>query len=484
LARDLVSSWFAASYTATIDLTTFSESDDARVQRAFAAVQSAQASEATFELLPGLTHIRHSAVHVPGRSRADAIAAAHPLSEAIVAAFNAEGPGRLEARVPRRADPAPGPASDAVFTALAGGASVLALVGLALFGLAWRDWPADAAGTPRSAVFIAIGVGSLPLVPLIMPGWLFMALFAMAVPSMIAGAIVYKMRDVRRAARWPSAQARIVRSRLRAVHRQKADEATTVRNVPDIEYVFSVGGVEYRGNRIGIGDIAADSPQAEAALERYQVGRTGPVFYNPDNPKQAVLERDAPARPAALYGIAAGVMLIGLATVVTFTRASAIVAWLQPWFPPGAVVQGVLFFTAAGLLMTLFLVSSLRRSLASARWPTTTGKILSSIAEQHRALASGGRGRTVAVWSPVVEYSYRAQGGDHHGCRVAFGGDVAGSRDLAEAIAARYPAGREVTVHFDPDNPSFAVLEPRVAFAWPTLVLTVVFFAAAWFLSG
>jgi uncharacterized membrane protein len=41
-----------------------------------------------------------------------------------------------------------------------------------------------------------------------------------------------------------------------------------------------------------------------------------------------------------------------------------------------------------------------------------------------------------------------------------------------------------VTVHFDPANPSFAVLEPRVAFAWTTLLLTIAFFAAALFFSG
>ncbi len=88
------------------------------------------------------------------------------------------------------------------------------------------------------------------------------------------------------------------------------------------------------------------------------------------------------------------------------------------------------------------------------------------------------------VWSPVVEYAYRVDGRDHHGARIAFGAEVAGGRALAEATTARYPKGSAVTVHYDPANPAFAVLEPRVAFAWSTFLVTVAFFAAAVFFSG
>jgi Protein of unknown function (DUF3592) len=483
-SRGVVSSWFATSYTATLQLRTTNERDDARVQRAFAAAHAAQSGDATFELLPGMSLIRHSAVHVTGTSRSEAIAAAKSLSQLIVDAFNAEGPGQLDVGAPRRAEPLPNSASAAVLAILAFGAPMLGLAGIALLGLGWRDWPADPNGTPRSVVFGAIGVCVMGILPFAMPAWVFMALFAMAIPIAVAGRIVYKMREVRRAALWPSAQGRIVQSRMRALQRQQGEHATTVINVPDIEYVYSVGGIEYKGHRISIGDIPAGSRQVEAALERYCVGRTGPVFYNPENPADAVLERDPPARPAVVYGVAAAVMLVGLAVVVAFTRAVEIIDGLQPYFPPGAVVQGVLFFTAAGILTTLSFASDMRRAAAAARWPTMTGTILSSIAESHRSLVPGGRGQTVTQWSPVVEYSYRVQGRDYHGSRLAFGADVAGPRDFAEAIVARYPAGREVTVHFDPANPSFAVLEPRVALAWPTLMLTIAFFAAALFFSG
>jgi hypothetical protein len=480
--RDFVSSWFANSYTATIRLTTTTETDDARIERAFAAVQAALSHEATLELIPGLRQVRNSVVHVPGASRAEALAAADTFSRALVAAFDSAGTGHVDARVPRRADPAPGPASRTVQTLLTFGAPTLGLVAIALCWFAWRDWRAGSDDKlPQGVGFAVAGGLGFAIAPLIIPVWLFMALFAMAIPGAIAGMIVYKTREVQRAARWPSAQGRIVHARVRAVRRKQADGSPTVANVPDVEYAYSVDGVEYTGKRIGIGD---DSSEVDAALDRYQVGSTGPVYYNPANPREAMLERDPPASPTVLYAIAAGVLLAGFAVVITFTRVSEIIDWLEPWFPPGAFVPGVLFFTAAGLVTLLSLLSNRRAAITAARWPTAAGTVLSSTARSRRVLAPGRGNQTMEVWSPLVEFSYRVGERDYHGARIAFGAAVSGGRDLAEATVARYPTGSAVTVHYDPANPSFAVLETRVAFGWTSALVTVGFFAAAVFFSG
>jgi Protein of unknown function (DUF3592) len=484
--RDFVSSWFATSYTATIWLKTTTATNDARIERAFAAVQAALSNEATLELIPGLRQIRNSVVHLPGASRAEAIATADSFSQALVAAFDSAGAGHLDARVRRRADPTPGPTSRAVLALLTFGAPMLGLGAILLCRRGWRDWRAspDGRGLPQGAGIVVAGSVALAIAPFVMPGWLIMALFAMAIPGAIAGVIVYKLREVQRAARWPSAQGRIVHARLRAVRTKQSDGSATVSNVPDIEYAYSVGDVEYHGKRIGIGDISAGSPEVEAALARYQAGSTGPVFYNPDNPNEAVLERDPPARPATLYAVAVGVLLAGFAVVIVFTRVSEIIDWLQPWFPPGAVVQGVLFCGASGLVTLMFLLSNRRDAMKAARWPTAAGTVLSSKSVSRRVFAPGRGNVTMEVWSPLVEFSFRVGGRDYHGARIAFGAAVSGGRDLAEATIARYPTGSAVTVHYDPANPSFAVLEPRVAFAWPSALVTAAFFAAAVFFSG
>ena len=56
--------------------------------------------------------------------------------------------------------------------------------------------------------------------------------------------------------------------------------------------------------------------------------------------------------------------------------------------------------------------------------------------------------------------------------------------NLRRYAAARYPQGADVVVHYDPKNPSNAVLDAKVAYAKPLLVVALVFFAAALFFSG
>jgi len=51
-----------------------------------------------------------------------------------------------------------------------------------------------------------------------------------------------------------------------------------------------------------------------------------------------------------MYGVAGGVVVVGLVVVFGFTQAIDIILWLQPHFPPGAIVHAFLFFVACGLI--------------------------------------------------------------------------------------------------------------------------------------
>ncbi len=482
LGRNDIAVQFVSSYGVSVGLVTPTDHDKGRLERAFAAVQAARPDDAKLEAAEG-SHF--SSAYVSAPTRAQALEAARSFVQALEAAFDSEGKGQLETSVAGRAYAEADATSNAVSIALALSALVLGLLAVLLFGQAWRERVAVGDFTlPRGAGLAVAAAFLLPVAILVLPGWLFMAVFAMSIPTIIAGLIVYKMGEVRRASRWPSAQGRIVRSGMRTVNMKQDDGVPGHGNMPDVEYAFSVAGVEYHGKRIGIGEIRPNSPEVEAALERYQVGRTGPVYYNPENPEEAVLERDPPVSPRTMYAIAAGVMIVGLGIVVAFTRIGEIIEWLQPYFPPGAIIQGFLFFVACGLVVSLSLISDLAFALSAARWPTTAGTVITSRAESHRELVPRGKGQTVVVWSPLVEYSYRVGGRDYHGVRIAFGPAVSGGRGFAEAIIARYPASTPVTVHYDPANPSQATLETRVAFGWPSLLIALAFFAVALFFSG
>ncbi len=486
LGRGLIADQFARSYSLTIGLTIQDRAYRPRLERALAQLTVPDDVNATYAF--DRNSWSRSQIEVSAPSRARAVAVARTLGENVAREYDAAGETRLDVRVPSRAYPDDNPTSTAVRTALSIGGPLLELLAVALFVVTWLRGRANGAITAPKGTGIAVALSlGLPVAILMIPGWLFMSLFAMSIPVAIAVAIVVKMQAVRRASRWPSTPGRILSSKTRTVHTKRSGGSPSVGNVPDITYTYTVDGIEHRGNRISIGEIMPDTPEVEAALQRYQVGRTGPVFYNPDKPEEAVLERNPPARPAVMYAFAGGVVLVGLVVVFGFTQASDIIRWLQPHFPPGAIVHAFLFFVACGLVSSLVVLSDLAETRSAARWPTAQGTVLSSRAEPRRTLSSAGgsgSGQAVTVWSPLVEYSYSVGERAYHGSRIAFGPEVSGGRELADAAVARYPAGAAVTVHYDPSNPSHATLETNLSFRWLALLLPLAFFAAALFFSG
>jgi hypothetical protein len=134
------------------------------------------------------------------------------------------------------------------------------------------------------------------------------ALFVLAVPALLVAAIVTKLREVRRASKWTQGSARILRSELvDTTHNGHAAK------LPEVDYEFSVRFDKFRGNRISIGEIMPGTGQAESAIARYTVGASVPVFYNPDNPKDSVLERDVPPYFAVIWVFVAVVTVACLA---------------------------------------------------------------------------------------------------------------------------------------------------------------------------
>jgi hypothetical protein len=481
--RELIAEQFATSYGLTIGMWIQDRAYRPRLERALGSLTVPDDVNASYSF--DRSSWSRSQIEVSAPTREKAVEAARMLGEIVAREYDSAGETKLDISVPGRAYPEDNATTIRVRTAITYGAPVLGLVGAGLFVMVWRQGRrAGSIPLPAGSGFLVAAIAAFWIGAAVLPGWLFMAAFAMMIPTSIAGMIVYKMGEVRRAARWPSAQGRIVRSRLRAVDTTQPDDSRGRGNVPDVRYVFTVDGVDYQGKRISIGEIRPDTPEVEAALERYQVGRTGPVFYNPDNPKEAVLERDPPASPRTMYAIAAGVMIVGFAVVATFTVLGEIVQWLQPHFPPGAFIPGFLFFLACGLVTGVFMIANLASAQSAARWPTTLGTVITSRVESRRETMYGSGNRGMTVWSPLVEYVYQIGTRKYHGTRIGFGPTVSGGRELAEAVSARYPEEATVTVHYHPDNPSLATLETQIAHGWLGFVFVVGFFVVALLFSG
>jgi hypothetical protein len=91
------------------------------------------------------------------------------------------------------------------------------------------------------------------------------------------------------------------------------------------------------------------------------------------------------------------------------------------------------------------------RADASKKWPTSRGTIVSSALEQ-----SPDHKRR---YRAAVQYRYRVGGKDYEANRVFWGGSEGRQKHMASVVSS-YPAGSTVPVHYDPQNPDEAVLDP------------------------
>jgi len=102
------------------------------------------------------------------------------------------------------------------------------------------------------------------------------------------------------------------------------------------------------------------------------------------------------------------------------------------------------------------------RATASKRWPVSPGTVVASALEK----SPDGRWR----YRAAVQYRYRASGKDYQSDRIFWGGNEGRHKHMASVIAA-YPQGSKVSVHYDPQNPGEAVLDPTQHIGSRPLVL-------------
>jgi hypothetical protein len=114
-------------------------------------------------------------------------------------------------------------------------------------------------------------------------------------PFALIGWFIYKRAQQAKEANlasqnWLMTNGKVIKSRVEV----SGGNYTSV--TPRVIYEYEVGGQTYRGERIRAGDKflhiqTSGSRTAYDTVDRYAEGTTVTVFYNPQNPAEAVLER-------------------------------------------------------------------------------------------------------------------------------------------------------------------------------------------------
>ena len=133
------------------------------------------------------------------------------------------------------------------------------------------------------------------------------------------------------------------------------------------------------------------------------------------------------------------------------------------------LIVGIISFVFLILnIVFLGIIFFMRRKMAAvSQWPSTMGIINSSYLDRRYSSDSG------STDYPVVEYSYQVSGQAYQGRKIAPGPEVGGTG--AGKVVARYPAGAQVMVFYNPQSPSDAVLETKAPAQWVLWLILAVF---------
>jgi len=118
----------------------------------------------------------------------------------------------------------------------------------------------------------------------------------------------------------------------------------------------------------------------------------------------------------------------------------------------------VLVLLVLGIYLVVFSLRSKKKAEESQNWPGTPGTV--TLAEVKRSVNRDEDGNESYDYFPKVEYTYLVGGETLTGKRLAFGGILAQKNPASvQKTLERYPVGGQVTVYYDPNKPSDAVLE-------------------------
>ncbi len=458
-AGDFLAPLAAKEMTSRTILRTTQERDDRRVLRAFQHARERVRANAVLTTEPNPEQqIRDSELTLTASSRDEVLAARTQLVEEIQAAFASEGPGEFfDVGNSPKADPVPNHTSLLIRRSCQGAACVILLAALALLVSKWKY-----SGLPRGALWgILAAALSMMLFVLGKDGLGFWKILVLGLPALLCLLVFVLTQRVRRASTWSEGVATILRSKVEAQRHRHLGDTTKVRNLPSVEYEFDPGSGPLQGNRISLGHAPAD--RVDEVLNRYPAGAKVPVFYDPRNPGDCVLERNAPVSQGCLWG---GVLLVTLvyeAVVLSLWNILSIHKIMEQAFPKIHHPLTVFITGGLGVFVIAAGLWNLLHPSKTAPWIPTTGTIVSSTVEAFEEELRSSSHAKSTFYQAVTEYRYKADGHDYHGSTASASASfkISSGEDSAKAAAARYAPGMEVAIYYNPNSPAQSSMNPR-----------------------
>jgi len=154
-------------------------------------------------------------------------------------------------------------------------------------------------------------------------GSLMSGIIAIPLVAIAAVFIVLALRAGRKASvskNWPATTGTVIASGIEPRRSHSGSGGTSTSYYPVVQYQYTVEGRTYMSNRFTFGNQVGYgwTNMAQNQVNNYPPGATVAVFYDPNDPAVAVLERTA-GTSTKIYWFIAILMLVILAVSVAFT---------------------------------------------------------------------------------------------------------------------------------------------------------------------
>jgi hypothetical protein len=211
------------------------------------------------------------------------------------------------------------------------------------------------------------------------------------------------------------------------------------------------------------GEKVLFSPKTSSSKSAYRVGQEVAVLYDPDLPEDAKIKSFFQLWFPAIILFLLAALILGLGFYTFFVQAppnisssipqenKGITASEDPlqylllyWVLPGG-------FILFGAIMLLMGIKTLFKMIASLYWPKAKGTVLES------EVGTSGK-----FYSPTIRYEFTVNRKKYESYNYDLAKLESGDPLPSQRAVKRYPAGKEVVVHYNPKNPEDCALEPGI----------------------